>query len=68
MRLAAFEADGVLALGAHIMEGAVGFVEHRRMLARGDAYHDAVLMDFQHETLTQVRAIQRNAARPGWGF
>ena len=67
MRLAAFEADGALALAGHIMEGAAGLDAHRRALARNDPTLNAMLSGIELDALGAVRRIQRGA-HDSWGF
>lgn len=59
VRLRALQADGALALGAHIMEGVVGFDDLRRELSSGDPITNALLMEVEAETVRQVKSTQR---------
>lgn len=61
VRLAALEADGAMALGAHIMEGTAQLDAHRRSLAGNDAALNAVLCEIELNTVRQAQTIQRQA-------
>src|ERR1700722_8256484 len=59
VRLAALQADGAMALGAHIMEGTAQLDAHRRALAGNNAALNAVLCDIELDTVRQAQIIQR---------
>lgn len=60
VRLAAFKADGALALGGHIMEGVVGLDETRRNLAKDDPVLNALLADIEQTALFAAKKVQKN--------
>jgi hypothetical protein len=59
VRLAALKADGAMALGAHIMEGAAQLDAHRRALAGNDPALNAILCEIELSTVRQAQIIQR---------
>ena len=61
VRLAALEADGAMALGAHIMEGTAQLDAHRRALAGNNEALNAVLCGIELDTVRQAQTIQRQA-------
>lgn len=67
VRLAAFKADGALALAGHVMEGVVALDTHRRMLAGDDPVTTALLADIEQQALFSVKKIQANLYND-WGL
>lgn len=67
VRLRALQADGSMALGAHIMEGLVGLDETRKGLTDGDPIMSVLLMEVEAETIRQVRSVQRRLGQ-GWNL
>lgn len=65
VREAAFEADGALALGGHIMEGAVGLDEKRKGLQDGTPERDMMLADIMKQAVSTCAGIQANLYN-GW--
>lgn len=58
VRLAAFKADGVMALADHIMERALVLDQRRRTLAGENPIVDLMLSEIEATALRKVRVIQ----------
>lgn len=67
VRLRALQADGAMALGAHIMEGLVGLDDNRRGLSGNDITLNTLLMEVEAETVRQVKSVQRGLG-DGWSL
>jgi hypothetical protein len=67
VRLAAFKADGAMALAGHIMEGVVGLDQHRRTLAANDPITNQLLADIEQQAIFSVKKIQSNLYND-WGL
>lgn len=67
VRNAVLRADGVIAFGAHVMEGLVDLDDHRKHLAQEDITRNLLLAEIESETVRQIKAIQRGLVNP-WGF
>lgn len=61
VQLAAIKADGAMALGAHIMEGALELDQLRQRLCKGDTAMNLLLTEIEATTISQAQRIQRGA-------
>lgn len=61
VQLAAIKADGALALGGHIMQGAVELDKLRQQLSKGDTAMNLLLSEIEATTISQAQSIQRSA-------
>jgi hypothetical protein len=60
VRLAAIEADGAMALAAHIMQGMVDLDEQRKSLMSNDPLLALMLGEIEATSVRQVKKIQNN--------
>lgn len=67
VRLAAFKADGALALGGHIMDGVVGLDQHRRALAKNDPVLNTMLAEIEATAVQSAAKIQADLYK-GWNI
>jgi hypothetical protein len=58
-RLAALKVDAIMALGAHVMEGATNLIAHGQTLASGNPQAAAVMGTIASDTIRQAQTIQR---------
>ena len=64
IRLADFEARGIMALSADVMEGLAELDAHRKKLAGDDPALNALLTPFEIEAAMEAREIIREVRQP----